>query len=123
MAIQQRRQGRCKTREGRSTLMAIAPPFNPLSPTDRHTSQTMDELQVLHLASRGWRLFPVRARRKEPLIGRWNERATQDLETIRGWRKDYPDCNWAVACGPDSGLWVLDVDGREVGGQCVISTF
>src|SRR5664279_3214360 len=32
--------------------------------------------------------------------------------------QEYPGCNWGVACGPLSGVFVLDVDGDE--GQAAI---
>ena len=32
---------------------------------------------------------------------------------IEAWTRLYLDCNWALACGPDSGVYVLDIDGPE----------
>ena len=29
------------------------------------------------------------------------------------WQRQYSGCNWGLACGPDSDVWVLDVDGDE----------
>jgi len=68
---------------------------------------------VLRLAERGWRLFPVRQRDKTPLVKDWPSVATTDADTIRAWAQQYPGCNWGLACGPASGVWVLDVDGKE----------
>ena len=70
----------------------------------------LSELEAL--TERGWLLFPCKPRDKAPLV-KWRSRATSDLAMIRTWQEQYPGCNWAVACGPDSGLWVLDVDGPE----------
>jgi hypothetical protein len=66
-----------------------------------------------HLAKRRWRMFPCVPRDKTPLLKSWPARATSELATIRGWSEEHPGCNWAVACGPGSGVWVLDVDGPE----------
>lgn len=68
---------------------------------------------VLRMATRGFRLFPVAARSKRPLIEEWPERATSDAEILHAWLQEYPGCNWGLACGPDSGVFVLDVDGDE----------
>jgi|SRR5215813_4794330 len=64
------------------------------------------------LAETGWHLFPCKQRDKTPLV-KWGSQATSDLATLRNWWEQFPGCNWAVACGPDSGLWILDVDGPE----------
>ena len=37
--------------------------------------------------------------------------ASSDSALIREWLNVFPDCNWAVATGPGSGVTVLDVDG------------
>jgi hypothetical protein len=63
------------------------------------------------LAERGWRLLPVQARGKTPLLREWQRLATTNPAQIRAWGQQYPGANWGVACGPGSGLWVLDVDG------------
>ena len=70
-------------------------------------------IEIERLAELGWRLFPCRPRDKTPLLKKWPGRATCELHTIRSWREKHPTCNWAVACGSDSGLWVLDVDGSD----------
>lgn len=67
----------------------------------------------LQYALRGWRLFPVKARDKRPLIDDWPHQATDEEERLRLWFKRFPDCNRAVATGPESGVFVLDVDGEQ----------
>ena len=57
-----------------------------------------------------WRLFPVKQRDKKPLIKDWPKLATSDKETLLGWATKYPNCNWGLATGPDSGIFVLDAD-------------
>jgi hypothetical protein len=68
---------------------------------------------VLSLAERGWRLFPVAPRAKIPLVKDWRSLATSDPHTLQAWSLQHPDCNWGVACGAGSGVWVLDVDGAN----------
>jgi putative DNA primase/helicase len=68
---------------------------------------------VLRLAGRGFRLFPVEAWGKKPLIREWPEKSTCEAEILSEWHCQHPGCNWGLACGPDSGVFVLDVDGDE----------
>jgi len=63
------------------------------------------------LAARGWRLFPCHPRDKTPLVHDWPHMATTDLGQMRAWQAQYPRCNWGIATGRTSGIWVLDVDG------------
>jgi hypothetical protein len=62
---------------------------------------------------RGWRIFPVRPRAKEPLVTDWPRRASSNAEVISRWAKTHAQCNWGLACGPESGVFVLDVDGER----------
>lgn len=50
---------------------------------------------------------------KHPRIGAWQEKATTDEPTIRGWWSRWPEAQIGIACGPESGVWVLDVDGPD----------
>ena len=70
----------------------------------------MQELE--RLAECGWRLLPCAQRGKTPLLKRWPTLASSDLANIREWAAKYRECNWGVATGPDSGVFVLDVDGE-----------
>ena len=72
-----------------------------------------DEAAILRLASRGWLIFPCKAGTKQPAVSNWRQLATRDPAKILRWRGDFPQCNWAIATGPASGLFVLDVDGEE----------
>jgi hypothetical protein len=69
--------------------------------------------QVLGMAARGWRLFPVMPREKQPLVADWPHQATSDEAQLRFWLRRFADCNWGVATGPASGIFVLDVDGQQ----------
>jgi hypothetical protein len=69
--------------------------------------------QVLRLAKRGLKLFPITAHDKVPLKGfGWKQLATNDEQQLCDWFKQYPNCNWAVAMGSESKVFVLDVDGE-----------
>lgn len=77
-------------------------------------SQPVPDLAVvLPLAARGWLLFPCRPRDKTPLLREWQHIATTDPKQIQAWHEEYPGCNWGLACGADSGVWVLDGDGAQ----------
>lgn len=59
--------------------------------------------------------FPIRPNTKTPCLAGWNHKATDDLDQIDAWGKEFPNCNWGVACGK-SGLIVVDVD-PDAGGE------
>ena len=73
----------------------------------------MAALEVLRLAALGWRIFPCVARDKRPLLRRWQEQASSDADVISAWAQRYEACNWGMACGRNSGVWVLDIDGSS----------
>lgn len=60
-------------------------------------------------AERGWKVFPLRPRTKEPFatLGVYN--ATDDLAQIDEWWKRWPQANVGLHCG-GSGLLALDLD-------------
>ncbi|MGH8596263.1 MAG: bifunctional DNA primase/polymerase [Gammaproteobacteria bacterium] len=60
----------------------------------------------------GWRIHPLRPREKTPLLRGWPDVATSDVETIRGWWRQWPDANVGVVTGPKSGIVVIDIDGN-----------
>jgi hypothetical protein len=68
---------------------------------------------VLSLAARGWRLHPIQAGGKAPLLSGWPIKASSKKEAIQSWATKYPYCNWAVACGAESNVFVLDVDDKH----------
>ena len=86
--------------------------------------------------SLGWKIFPVhyivnggcscgkndpnskdecKAKGKHPLIPNGVNGATNDIDTVRAWWAQYPGCNWGVACGPTSGIVVIDLDPSKGG--------
>ncbi len=70
------------------------------------------DLQVLRLAARGFLIFPVMPRGKVLLV-KWKSAATSDLLQIEQWLRKYPGCNWAIATGGVSNIFVLDIDGAS----------
>lgn len=69
--------------------------------------------EVSAAAGRGWRMFPVEAKGKLPLVKGWPEAATSDIAQLEAWQHQHPACNWGLATGKASGLVVIDVDGAE----------
>jgi hypothetical protein len=65
------------------------------------------------LQSLGLSVFPLKARGKQPIVPSWAPYQTEraPIDVLAGWWREYPDANIAVACGPVSGVLVLDVDG------------
>lgn len=72
---------------------------------------------ALEYAAKGWRVFPLRPGKKEPGVKAWQRVATTDPQQIRDWWTDDADGARGIglACGPGSGVWVLDVDDFDAG--------
>jgi hypothetical protein len=56
---------------------------------------------------------PGHKKGKHPILTGWPERATTDPTLIERWWGRSPAANIGLACGPGSGVFVLDVDGAE----------
>ena len=67
---------------------------------------------IIGAAERGWRLFPVKATGKLPMIAEWPARASSDPAVLEAWAVEHPRCNWGLATGQPSGVFVVDVDGE-----------
>lgn len=65
---------------------------------------------ALALAARGWFVFPLKPRAKQPLSARGFQDATTDPKTITDWWARWPDANLGLWPGP-SKLFVVDIDG------------
>jgi len=50
---------------------------------------------------------------KHPIFRAWQRQATTDQALITRWWSRTPNANIAVATGPESGIFVLDVDGPD----------
>ncbi|WP_084801597.1 bifunctional DNA primase/polymerase [Bradyrhizobium sp. Ec3.3] len=68
---------------------------------------------ALALAARGLHVFPCRPRDKRPATANGLKDATTDQDIISAWWQRQPDNNIAIATGAASGVFVVDVDGRD----------
>ena len=64
-------------------------------------------------ATRGFAVFPCVPRGKVPATRHGCRDATKDLAQITAWWRENPNYNVAVATGPVSKVFVLDVDGLD----------
>ena len=70
--------------------------------------------EVRKAAGLGWRLFPIKAGDKRPpLLKNWPANASSDLGQLEAWAVKFPECNWGMATGSGSKVFVLDVDGEK----------
>lgn len=86
---------------------------------------------ALTYAGNGWLVFPafevksdrscacgdatcIKNAGKHPRV-RWGSAATTDIIKIKGWWRRWPRANVAIACGAQSGIWVLDIDPAKGG--------
>jgi hypothetical protein len=81
------------------------------------SSMTALARAALWYARRGWRVFPCVAGKKLPAIKGWPKLATADLRQVETWWRIRPDSNIGIACGPEAGLYVLDVDQHGTDGE------
>ena len=68
---------------------------------------------ALDFAARGWCVFPLAG--KVPLIpralgGRGCLDGTTDVPTVTKWYTNAPGAGIGLRCGPESGIFVVDVD-------------
>jgi predicted P-loop ATPase len=91
---------------------------------------------VLGYARRGWAIFPVHTEDaagqcscrdiecdsvgKHPRIMGGRNAASRDEAQIRTWAQKFSGCNWAIATGAESGIFVFDVDGAT-GSESLLS--
>jgi hypothetical protein len=83
---------------------------------------------ALDYAGRGWRVFPIHSPTvdkcscgkpdckkvgKHPRTAHGLTDASTDATIIRDWWERWPAANVGIATGPESGVFVLDVDGED----------
>lgn len=72
---------------------------------------------ALWYARRGWRVFPCVPGDKRPALKKWQRLATAEPRQVETWWRIRPDANIGVACGPETGLFVIDVDQHGPDGE------
>ena len=65
---------------------------------------------ALEYAKLKWHIFPLAPGKKTPITSNGVKDATVDAAIIRAWWEKWPDANVALACGKESGVWVVDID-------------
>lgn len=65
---------------------------------------------ALAYARRGWRVVPIKPGEKHPSLNEWQKVATTDEPLIRDWWGRWADFGVGIATGPESAIFVLDVD-------------
>lgn len=92
--------------------------------------------QALAYAARGWHVLPLHtvapdgqctcgkgeacpSPAKHPRTRNGLKEATTDEQTIRGWWARWPDANIGLRTGPESGVYVLDIDPDHGGEQSI----
>ena len=69
---------------------------------------------ALEYAAKGWRIVPIRPGEKRPALNSWQTIATNNPDTITEWFSGpYHDHGIGIATGPESGIFVLDIDIAE----------
>ena len=71
--------------------------------------------QILYLTDLGLRIHPLSARNKIPLLDDWTRQASKDERVIKRWFKKFPNSNWGIATGFESGVFVIDIDPKHKG--------
>jgi hypothetical protein len=46
-------------------------------------------------------------------VKEWQTIATSHLAQLEAWAEQWPPCNWGLATGKASGLFVIDIDGPK----------
>lgn len=67
------------------------------------------ENALMYAEKAGWSVFPCKLD-KSPYTKHGCKDATKDPDQIRAWWTKWPDASIGCACGPDSKIWVLDID-------------
>ncbi len=75
----------------------------------------MDISQVEYLADMGLRVHPLSSRNKIPLLDDWIRKASASTTIIKKWAKQFKECNWGIATGFESQVFVVDIDPKHNG--------
>ena len=77
--------------------------------------------EALRYAASGWRVLPVHPGEKRPVPHDWPSKASSDPKQISDWWIDNPRQNIGLACGRESGFFVLDIDPKSGGDHTLAS--
>ena len=69
--------------------------------------------EAIEYAKKGWKVFPLKENAKAPATSDGFKSATTDIEQITKWWKQNPKYNIGIATGQQSGISVIDIDGKE----------
>jgi hypothetical protein len=58
-------------------------------------------------AMRGWKIFPLLHSSRFAVSQPLPHDATSNVAQIEHWENKYPECNWAVAIGEESGVFAI----------------
>ena len=71
---------------------------------------------ALEYAAKGWRVIPIRPGEKRPALNNWTQTASSNPDLITEWFEGpYKDHGIGIATGPESGIFVLDIEGAATG--------
>lgn len=70
---------------------------------------------VLDALARGWKIFPIAKGTKKECLTKWihggpGQEASNDLTQVEAWAETWPGCNWGLATGQASGVFIVDSD-------------
>jgi hypothetical protein len=99
--------------ENPATLAACGAPKSDLAGCLITSEDTEPFRQVQDYARRGFQVFPLKPRTKEPATRRGLYEATNNAATLRRWFTGAHPYNVAIRTGVPSGVFVLDVDGEQ----------
>lgn len=61
------------------------------------------------------RMHPLQIKNKVPIVKDWQTKATVNPGMINQWAAIHKDCNWGLATGNESNVFVVDIDVKEHG--------
>jgi hypothetical protein len=67
--------------------------------------------EILRAATLNWQVFPVQPKGRFAVATALLGQATHNLDQLEKWAIEYPDCNWALATGAISEVFVVEMDG------------
>ena len=69
--------------------------------------------QLLEIARLGINIIPLEKAGKRPFIRNWPDQASRDEAKISDWAEQYPEHNWGIVLGSDSGIIDIECDDEQ----------